>query len=69
METPMTPLEFARRTRMLPGRPAAGGVNREDRYVPVLGVRLAGAQRVAAAPQLRVEQVEQGPAYLADLPT
>jgi hypothetical protein len=53
--------------RLLPGRLTAGGVNGEDWRIPVLGKWLTRARMVAAAPQLRVEQVEQGPPYLADL--
>src|SRR6185437_4451040 len=45
----------------------ASRIDGEDRHVPVLDEPLACAPRIAAAAQLRVEQVEQRPAYLADL--
>ncbi len=52
---------------LLPGRLTAGRIDNEDWHVPVLGEPLAGTPGIAAALQLRVEQVEQGPADLADL--
>jgi hypothetical protein len=52
---------------LLPGRLTAGGINGKERHVPVLTERLASARVIPAAPQLRVEQVEQRAAYLADL--
>lgn len=52
---------------LLPCRLTAGRVNGEDWRVPVLGKWLTSARMVTAAPQLRVEQIEQGSPYLADL--
>ena len=52
---------------LLPGGLTAGGIDGKDRHVPVLGERLPGAPGIPAAPQLRVQEVEQGAAYLADL--
>ena len=52
---------------LIGGRLAAGEVNSEERHIPVLGERLRVTCGVATPPQLRIEQIEQGPAYLADL--
>ncbi len=47
-----------------PPGPWADWVNGEDRRVRVLGKWLTCARMVAAAPQLRVEQIERGSWYL-----
>jgi hypothetical protein len=52
---------------LLPGRFTTTRVNSEERYVPVLDEPLPGAPRIAAPPQLRIQEVEQGPAELSDL--
>jgi hypothetical protein len=52
---------------LLPGPSAASGIDSQDRYVPVLDEPLTGAPGIATAPQLRIQQVEQRPVYLADL--
>ena len=52
---------------LLPGRPAARSNDTEGRHVPVLNGPLAGAPGIATPSQLRVEQIEEGPADLTDL--
>ena len=52
---------------LLPGRSTTTRVNSEERHVPVLDEPLPGAPGIAAPPQLRVQEVEQGPADLSDL--
>ena len=54
-------------SHLLPGRPTAEWIDRKNRHLPVFNKPLASTRQVTAAPQLRVEQVEQRPAYLADL--
>jgi hypothetical protein len=51
---------------LLPGRPTTTRVNSEERHVPVLDEPLPGAPGIAAPPQLRVQEVKQGPAELPD---
>jgi hypothetical protein len=43
---------------LLPGRLTTTRVNSEERHVPVLDEPLAGARRIAAAPKLRIKQIE-----------
>ena len=52
---------------LLPGRPTARSNDTESRHVPVLNEPLASAPRITAPSQLRIEQVEQRAADLADL--
>ena len=52
---------------LLPGRPAAWSNNAEGRQVPMLNEPLAGAPRITAPSQLRIEQVKQRAANLTDL--
>jgi hypothetical protein len=50
---------------LLPGRSTTTRLNSQERHVAVLDEPLPGAPGIAAPPQLRVQEVEQGP---ADLP-
>src|SRR5215475_1852735 len=50
-----------------PSRLTTTRVNSEERDVPVLDEPLPGAPGLAASPELRVQEVEQGSADLSDL--
>ena len=49
------------------GRSTTTRVNIEERHVPVLDKPFPGTPRIAAPSQLRVQEIEQGPADLPDL--
>src|SRR6266704_3603833 len=66
-EHPRPDLVADRLHHLLPGRLTTTRVNSEERHVPVLDEPLPGAPGIAAPPQLRGQEVEQGPAELSDL--